>query len=56
MIVPSPFTTLAYGWDGPFTVPKGAGDAEMEAVRQQVQEALLGLNDRVADLAGPPRD
>ena len=56
MIVPSPFTTLAYGWDGPFTVPKGAGDAEMEAVRQQVQDALLGLNDRVADLAGTPRD
>jgi lysophospholipid acyltransferase (LPLAT)-like uncharacterized protein len=56
MIVPSPFTTLAYGWDGPFTVPKGASDAEMEAARQQLEQALLRLNDQVADLAGTPRD
>lgn len=51
MIVPRPFTTLAYGWDGPFTVPKGASDDAMEAVRLQVQQALLQLNDNVAALA-----
>lgn len=51
MIVPAPFTTLAFGWEGPFTVSKGASDEEMESVRLQVQQALLRLNDTVATLA-----
>ena len=56
MIVPSPFTTLAYGWDGPFTVPKGASDEQMDAVRKQVEQSLLRLNDQVAVLADTAPD
>jgi lysophospholipid acyltransferase (LPLAT)-like uncharacterized protein len=56
MIVPAPFTTLAFGWAGPFTVAKGADEAAMDATRAQVEQALLQLNDTVAELAGTPPD
>lgn len=55
LLLPAPFTRLAYVYGEPITVPREADDALLEAKRRELETALLALDAEAEALAGSAR-
>ncbi|MBF0117707.1 MAG: lysophospholipid acyltransferase family protein [Desulfobacterales bacterium] len=49
-IIPLPFSTVVLGFNSPIIIPPDLSDEEMEKVRQNVEDSLNDLTDKVDDM------
>ena len=54
-VLPKPFTRGVIVWGEPIDVPRDANLAEIERVRQKVEDALNAVSFEADDLMGVPR-